>query len=128
MTEHKINHLLDVDCRRLSGSVAELGENAGEITWRNSMEMGKRFPVVTADQIDELRDYYADFGAWEREEIDAWTFEEMNGMVTQEAAAEKRELDRFETTADYHEAAERGTVSGNIYFDDEGNMFIQLSH
>lgn len=112
----------------LSGSIAELGENASHITWRNSVDYGRSNPLLTPDQFDEVRDYYRDFGAWDDDEIDAWDASDLQGIVAQEAAAQIREMERFATYEEYQAAAERGSVSGSLYRGDDGRWFLMLSH
>lgn len=126
MPEYDVSHLEMEDCGMMSGSIAELGEGAGRITWNNSVQMGKAHPLVTEEDADEIRDYYREFGAWDDEEIDAWTLEDLNGMVTQEAAAAFREYERFDSYEEYQTAAEAGQVSGNLYRDDSGRWWINI--
>lgn len=111
----------------LSGSIAELGDNAGRITWRNSCAYAERHPILTPDQFDEARDYFRDFGAWSDEEIDSWTSEEIQGMATQEVAARIREMEHFDSYEDYEQAAQEGRVSGDLYRGDDGRFYFLLS-
>lgn len=128
MPEYDVTHLVEeVDCGMLSGSVAELGPAAGRITWNNSLQEGRDRPLVTEDQMEELRSYFADYGAWDEEEIAGWTLEDMNGMVVQEAASNVREMEAFDTYEEYQEAAERGSVSGQLWKDENGKWWAQFS-
>lgn len=80
-----------------SGSVAEHGSNAGAITWNNSKEcaesLGAEAPVQTPEQLAAARDYFRDYGAWDSEEIDAWTPQELNALIVQEVMGEIRRLE-----------------------------------
>ena len=125
----------DVDCCLLSGSQMEHGHDAGRITWRNSMREAAEHPLLTADQIDEARDYFRDFGAWTDEEIDAWPVAEVQGVTAQEVAARVRELEDYiddETGEidwdEYEEDSKQGRVSGMIYRADDGRIYFNMTH
>jgi hypothetical protein len=116
-----VTPILDEDCGLLSASRAELGENAGQITWRNCIALAERLPLVTDENRDDIRDHFADYGAWEREEIDARTDTELSAMVWQEAAACVREFEDY-CGADrkvYQRKCEEGTCSGRLSIEDE---------
>jgi hypothetical protein len=75
-----------------SASCAERGPNAGPETWRNALEEGARTPLLTTpDQLDALRDHVRGYGAWEREEIDAWSPTECNALFIQLISGDIRE-------------------------------------
>lgn len=128
MPYYDVTHLADEDCGLLSGSVAELGSNAGAITWRNSVEMGKSHPLVTSEDADEVRDYFRAYGAWTKKEIDQWTLEDLNGLVTQEAASGFREFEAFDSYEEYQAAAEQGSVSANLWRGEDGRWTLALCH
>jgi len=128
MIEIDVTHMMDDDMGLLSGSIAELGESAGRITWRNSCQYAADHPLLTDDQLDEARDYFREFGAWDDAEIDAWTPEEVQGIVVQEVAARIREMEHYDSYEDYQAAAERGSVSGSVYRGDDGRFYFTLSH
>lgn len=113
--------------RLLSGSIAELGEGAGRLTWRNSCEYAARNPLLTPDQYDDARDYFREFGAWDDDEIDAWTPDEVQGMVVQEVAARIREMEHYGTYEEYEKAANAGRCSGAVYRGDDGRYYFTLS-
>jgi hypothetical protein len=111
----------------LSGSCAELGQDAGRITWRNSREYAERHPLLAPDQLDDARDYFRAYGAWDDEEIDDWTPDEVQAMAVQEVASRIREMERFDSYEEYQDAAERGNVSGLVYRGDDGRFFFTMS-
>lgn len=114
-----------------SGSRAELGDNAGEITWRNSVTTGSTIPdfLTAEDEKQAVRDHFREYGAWTDEEIAAWTDEELRGLIVQEVAAEVRhledvgiDLDDF-TEDEFSEATEneggrlcKGDIAGSDSF------------
>lgn len=95
-------------------SRAEMGENAGELSWewaldaaRELREAGKN--LLSDTQLAAFREYVADFGAWKREEINAWTDEECEALFIQFVAEDARERqnaadeDRLEEYEEYEE-------------------------
>lgn len=116
MCEIDVTPILSEDCSVLSASQAELGPDAGKITWRNCLALAERLPLITDANRDDARDHFADYGAWTREEIDAWTDAELSALVWQEAAADTRhfEEDCEGDLARYEADCERGTISGRL--------------
>ena len=53
-----------------SGSVSELGNDAGSCTWHNALDDIDKMPLTT-DKVESLMDYFAGFGAWE--DIHEWS-------------------------------------------------------
>jgi hypothetical protein len=112
----------DVDPFELSRSVAEAGKDAGPTSWRNATtEAGER-PLDMADR-DEARDFFRGFGAWDDDEIAAWSDSEVDALVLQYAAGDLREVQSLCPgdglgDVDWQEAealAERGTIGGRLY-------------
>lgn len=93
MTEIDVSLLDNEDCGLLSGSAFELGDDAGKITWRNCLALAAEHPLVTDENRQDIRDHFAGYGAWEREEIETWNDAALSAMVWQEGAAGVRELD-----------------------------------
>ena len=73
MLELDITHMVEKDGDEmplLSGSVAELGPNAGILTWGSSKRYAEAHPLLTTpEQIQEAKDYFKEFGAWSEEEV-----------------------------------------------------------
>ena len=54
------------DTHEFSASRAELGDNAGKITWDNAVRRsGLRLGPITAESRDEFERWVRDFGAWD---------------------------------------------------------------
>lgn len=123
-----------------SGSRAELGDNAGELTWRNSCNLGATLPnfLATEEEKQAVRDHFREYGAWDEEEINAWTDSDLRGLIVQEVASEVRhlesagiDLEEF-TEEDFTEATEneggslfRGDIVGEDSF---GQWFFYLGY
>ena len=131
MLELDITHMVEKDGDEmplLSGSVAELGPNAGILTWENSKRYAEAHPLLnTPEQIEEAKDYFKGFGAWSGEEIAAWSDSEVQAMVVQHIAAGIREMEHFDTYEAFKRAAEQGSVSGEVYKGDDGRWYALLS-
>ena len=131
MLELDVTHMVrDADeMPLLSGSVAELGDRAGAITWENSMRYAAKHPLLhTAEDFVEARDYFREFGAWTAEQIEDWTVEELQGITVQEVASQIREMEHFGTYEAYQHAQEEGTVCGCLYRDSGDRWVVILSH
>jgi hypothetical protein len=75
-----------------SASIAEIGNNAGPLTWNRALSDGMDLVGITdPDQLEELREYFAAFGAWDEDEINTWTIQKMNALLLQDIAGTIRE-------------------------------------
>lgn len=112
------------DSPPLVGSIAQYGKDAARYTWNNSKAFAKEHALLKTDEErDEARAHFRSYGAWDDEEIAAWSEEELQAIVCQEVAHQISELDMFDTTEEYQEAAERGTVSGRLYPGTDGRWY-----
>lgn len=117
-----------------SASAAELGPNAGQITWANALREGAESPLLTSpDEIQAFRDYMHGFGAWTDEQIDGWDSRECNALFTQFVAGDLREagfddcdLDQFDWQ-NYQAQCEAGNLAGRFYRGDDGRVYFSLS-
>lgn len=127
MCEIDVSQIWDEDCSVLSASRSELGDDAGKITWRNCLALAERLPLINDQNRDDARDHFKDYGAWDQEEIDAWTDTELSAMIWQEAAASMREFEDYceSDFAKYETECERGSISGRLSLG-EGTATIYL--
>ena len=108
------------DC---SNSVANLGQDAGKLTWQASQRAASAL-ILTEGQKEAFRDWVRSSGGWDEEEVDAWSEAELTALCVQWIAGDIREGfgddlpdDPAEWDwADYNERAERGSVPSNLYF------------
>jgi hypothetical protein len=127
--ELNITHMVESadDMPTLSGSQAELGRDAGKITWNNSKAYAEANPILPDDDArDVARQWLQGFGAWSEAEIAAWSNQELDALVIQFIAGDIREMEAFESEAEYQKAAEDGTAGGRIYKGDSGQWFFYL--
>lgn len=127
--EIDVTHMVE-DCDQmpaLSGSKFELGNDAGRITWNNSVAYGKDRPLLaTEDEKDAARAHFREYGAWSREEIDAWDEDTLQGITCQDVAAAIREMESAEDEADYIAGCEAGRYSGRLSRGDNGRWYFYL--
>jgi hypothetical protein len=117
------------NCARYSASAYELGPDAAKITWNNAIEACETALLVDSeDEIEELIDWLEDFGAWTREEIEAYSEVELNALLLQFIAGDIREYeDHFDSLEAYQEAQELGVAKGNLWYcphSDEWTFYI----
>lgn len=110
-----------------SASAAELGDDAGAITWANAVDAADQWPdwLNTEDKREEFRTYVRTFGAWTGEEIAAWTDEGLTALLIQFIAGDIREQDG-KTWPEYLADSEAGCVSGNLYRGDDGEIYYYI--
>jgi hypothetical protein len=117
-----------------SASVAEIGCNAGADTWRAACEDSADYMLLDTDEKrDAFRDYAASFGAWDREEIAAWSDTELNALLIQMISGDMRE---FNDLADgdwkaWEALCEDGTCSGRLYGSElstDGRVYFNIGN
>ncbi len=118
----------------LSNNRATLGDNAGQLTWNASRECAEEITLLDTDgKRAEFRDYVKSFGAWSEEEIAAWNDNELNALLLQMIAGDVREaFDDAEFSewdwADYQKRAELGSISGNLFKTDDGQVYFYVGN
>ncbi len=121
----------------LSGSVAELGKDAGKITWDNACAEARTTRFITADKRATFEAWVREFGAWTQEEIKAWSMTECNALLIQYISGDLNELESLcysstdEFGIDWAEAeklARRGTISGNVFKGVDGHVYFYMGN
>lgn len=131
MCEVDVSCLIDgsADPFTLSHSRAEAGEAN---KWSDALAIAEGRALPGLD-ITEAKQWAGEFGAWEREDIAAWTDTEVVALVLQYAAGDLRELQELAPgdglgDIDWTEAealAEAGTCGGNL-FPHDGRLFVYI--
>ena len=114
------------DC---SNSVANLGHDAGKLTWQASQGFASSL-VLSEGQKEAVRDFVRSSGGWDEEETAAFSDTDLTALCVQWIAGDIRESfgddlpdDPAEWDwADYNERAERGSVPSTLYLHD-GKLF-----
>jgi len=124
--------IASIDPGMLSGSIAELGDRAGALTWQNSCDAVKDFnPLPDADALQEFRDWLKPWGAWDDDEIAAMSDDHLRALCLQWIASDWREA--FEDQEppnweDYQIRAEAGSCPSSFYHDDAGIIYWDMTH
>lgn len=117
MSEIDVSPILEADIAHMSASRFELGDDAGKVTWANCMAFAEEHPLTTDANRQDIRDHFAEYGAWDEQEIEAWTDVELSALVWQEAAASAREF--FEhcegNLRTYNRLSSEGKISARLY-------------
>ena len=114
------------DC---SNSRANLGQNAGALTWQASRRAASAL-VLSEGQKDAFRDFVRSSGGWDDEEIAAWDDAELTALCVQWIAGDVREGfgddlpdDPAEWDWDeYQKESEAGHCPSTLYLSD-GKLF-----
>ena len=129
--EINITSLLGMHAPTLSASQFELGNNAGQITWRASQEQAEKTPILqTENELQAMRDFARASGGWDEDEVNAWTPQGVNALFLQWIAGDVRALgaDSLEEI-DWTEAEElqrEGQAPSNLFRADDGRVFFDL--
>lgn len=104
------------DMDRFSSSIARSGlQNIGSLTWRNACEaMADEAAWFTRD-LDALRDHFAGYGAWEREELAAMGGVELNALLAQFIAGDWTEREDAREQGRAYLRAWEENFGGNLH-------------
>lgn len=115
-----------------SASAAELGEDAGKITWANALAYSNKHRMLdTEDELEAFRAFVKDTGGWTQEEISHWTNHELNALFVQFVAGDIREAGLetpFPDWEQYQEDAEAGRVSSRIFKSEDNQVFYNIGN
>jgi hypothetical protein len=124
-----LSPMVGEDAFQFSASAAEMGDNAGRITWNNA----KDGPQLLRDdaQREAFKEWIADFGAWNEEEREAFTDQELNALLVQFVSGDIREAeaDSLEEIdpAQLQVDQEEGRIASYLFQDDSGAWFYSLA-
>ena len=113
-----------------SASCAELGQDAGRITWANALRDAEKYNFLnTSEKRAAFRELMCSTGAWSRIEVFGWTREELNALFLQFVAGDIREAALnvpYPNWEQYQEDAEAGRVSGSILKGDDNQVYYYI--
>jgi hypothetical protein len=113
-----------------SASRAELGDNAGRITWSAAMREAEHKPLLTApEHFDALRQWAKETGAWDAAERAAWSDDDCNALFIQIISSDMRDMgldDCFVDEFDYEAWCEKHDGGGSLYPGDNGRWYYYL--
>jgi len=122
----------DVNPFELSASQLEKGKNAGPETWANAKQAATDYSLEL--DVPTVKNWFAEFGAWDEEEIALWDKQEVDALVLQYAAGDLREVQdlcagKGLAGVNWKKAeklSQAGTISGNL-FPHNGKLYLQIS-
>ena len=127
--------IASIDPGMLSGSVAELGPRAGEITWQNSRDAVADFnPLPDDDALQAFREWVQPWGGWSTEEIEAMSDDHLRALCLQWIASDWREAFEWPEHDDgidwqfYETMASDGNCPSSFYRDDAGIIYWDMTH
>jgi len=112
------------DAEDYSASCAELGVNAGEITWNAALHADYNL-IDTDEKRDALRTWAKSTGGWDSEEIAAWSDNELNALFIQLVSGDIRGKGNL-SWDEYQADAEAGLVSGALFEGIGGGIYYYL--
>lgn len=116
--------------RDYASSCAELGQEAGRLTWGYAMEDAPDYALLTDDDaVGEFKRYFADFGAWDDEEIAAMDKRHCTALLMQLISGEIREGGLDPAAPDwaaYGAGSEEGVYSGSLFAADDGQIYFYI--
>ena len=116
-----------------SASAAEMGIEAGAITWHNAKNAD--FDLLDSEEKRAaFRAFVLASGGWDEAEVNAWADSELNALCIQWVSGEMREPIGFElgpdTTeeqwAEYEKQSEDGIISGLIFKGTDGESYFYI--
>lgn len=123
---HFVNNAAPKD---YSASVMEIGTDAAEETWYAACEASDEYLLLDTDEKREaFKAHVRDFGAWDEEEIEAWSDIELNALCIQLIAGDMRECDIGPNT-DWElveQGQSAGRLPGNILLGSDGHVYYSL--
>ena len=135
----EITSLLELDQFPLSHSRAEGGENAGPETWQAAQDQAAETPLLdTPEKLQAMRDFARETGAWDEEEIAAWSNQEVNALFLQWIAGDCRQCpathggraDSLEEIdwEEYETQASAGQIPSDLSRGDDGKVYFYLGN
>lgn len=126
--EINITSFAETNAFPYSHSVFEGGPNAGRNTW----EAAQHAAVLldTPAKVQAMRDHAKGFGAWDADEIAAWTDEEVNALFVQLISGDIREAGADSLTdidwEEYERQSEAGQIAGRMFRGIDGDFYYYL--
>lgn len=114
------------DPRDYSDSIAKSGQNnIGTITWGNAKDCEHDFvSAMSETEIQELRAFFASFGAWDDSEIGNWNAQELNALLVQDIASQIQEQTDKNGDLYAEDNPIREQVGSSIFRDGNGEVWF----
>lgn len=115
--------------RDYSASAAELGQDAGRITWNHAIEDSPDYMLIDSDEKREaFRAFVKDSGGWSAEDIAAWSDIELNALCLQWIAGDMREggICSDWSADDWKEYESDDSLCHRIFLGDDGKVYFYI--
>ena len=113
-----------------SASIAEIGNEAGRLTWEAAVDASNDYQMLDSDEKrEEFRRYVEGFGAWTEAEILEWSDQELNALLIQMIAGDIREAKLDSDNPDweqYEKDSESGRVAGRIFKGSDSEIYYYI--
>lgn len=115
-----------------SASAAELGENAGKITWANALKASGTYKLLdTLEKRSAFREFLVDTGGWTPSEALSVTLPELDALFIQFVAEDIREAGidvPFPDWELYEDKCSIGFYSGRIFKSQAGQVYYDIGN
>ena len=123
----------------LSNSRANLGDNAGTMTWNASKAVSEALPVHpldTPERLEAWREFATDSGGWTREEVDAMPELDLRALFTQWVAGDIRECFGDDLPDDpaewdwseYEQDSQAGRIPSRLFLPSDKRLFFYIGN
>lgn len=119
--------------RDYSASVAEIGRDAGPITWGHACEDAPDYPILDTEEKREVfRAFVRSSGGWTDEEIRAWSDNELSALLIQWISGDMRECEIGPNSTDaewqeYERLAMEGVCPSRLFRGSNGRVYFDIS-
>jgi hypothetical protein len=119
-----------------SASCAEIGQDAGEVTWQAALADAPMWNLLkTVEQKEDFRAYVRSTGGWDDAECEEFGDLTLQAMCIQfvagwirEAFPDGTEGLTSEDWSDYYARSEQGECTGVFSVDSQGNIFAYIGN
>jgi hypothetical protein len=116
-----------------SASCAEIGQDAGRVTWQAAIEDSEYYLMLDSEYSrDAFKNYVREFGAWDDADIAALSDIELNALFMQFVAGDIRESvfyreSEWDWDAYYADAA-AGRISGRLFLGIDNRIYYYIGN
>ncbi len=110
-------------------SRAEIGDNAGMITWHNAINADYVL-LADEDQRQSFREYVKSTGGWNQEEIQAFNDNSLNALCIQFVSGFIRDFEDFANSdwEKYEELSQEGAICGSMSKADDNQVYVYFGN
>jgi GH18 family chitinase len=116
--------------RDYSASRAEIGDDAGRVTWEAALEdSADNLDLLdSADKVEAFQAFVISSGGWSEAEVTAWNHQELTALFIQWISGDLREMGIDDTSdidwEDVESGQHSGSYPGNIFRGTDGEIYF----